>query len=316
MSRTGLAIRMLLLAAGMMVVAVLSAWVAFTFLTRGGEVTVPALEGVELRAALELTSRDQLGLRVKGTGYDLGTPPGHVISQDPPPGTRIKANRIVYVVVSQGTPSVFIPKLTGLTLRRAELQLAQAGLILGKIGHTHDEEASLGSVITQSPIPGRFVPRNSSINMLLSDGPRPAVYLLPDMTGFPMETVLSRIRDWNMRSGRIMEIVDEEVPPGTVAALTPPAGSAVVEGQSIHLTVTKMPGPAEPAQVVLYHHTAPFGLLDRTLTLVLETGEEEKTVWEDTVGPGSSISIPVVVSSPGVLKVYVDGALLEEREVP
>ncbi len=316
MSRTGLAIRMLLLAAGMMVVAVLSAWVAFTFLTRGGEVTVPALEGVELRAALELTSRDQLGLRVKGTGYDLGTPPGHVISQDPPPGTRIKANRIVYVVVSQGTPSVFIPKLTGLTLRRAELQLAQAGLILGKIGHTHDEEASLGSVITQSPIPGRFVPRNSSINMLLSDGPRPAVYLLPDMTGFPMETVLSRIRDWNMRSGRIMEIVDEEVPPGTVAALTPPAGSAVVEGQSIHLTVTKMPGPAEPAQVILYHHTAPFGLLDRTLTLVLETGKEEKTVWEDTVGPGTSISIPVVVSSPGVLKVYVDGVLQEEKEVP
>ncbi len=316
MSRTGLAIRMLLLAAGMMVVAVLSAWVAFTFLTRGGEVTVPALEGVELRAALELTSRDQLGLRVKGTGYDLGTPPGHVISQDPPPGTRIKANRIVYVVVSQGTPSVFIPKLTGLTLRRAELQLAQAGLILGKIGHTHDEEASLGSVITQSPIPGRFVPRNSSINMLLSDGPRPAVYLLPDMTGFPMETVLSRIRDWNMRSGRIMEIVDEEVPPGTVAALTPPAGSAVVEGQSIHLTVTKMPGPAEPAQVILYHHTAPFGLLDRTLTLVLETGKEEKTVCEDTVGPGTSISIPVVVSSPGVLKVYVDGVLQEEKEVP
>jgi serine/threonine-protein kinase len=316
MSRTGLAIRMLLLAVGMMVVAVLSAWVAFTFLTRGGEVTVPALEGVELRAALELTSRDQLGLRIKGTGYDLGTPPGHVISQDPQPGTRIKANRIVYVVVSQGTPSVFIPKLTGLTLRRAELQLAQAGLILGKIGHTHDEEASLGSVITQSPIPGRFVPRNSSINMLLSDGPRPAVYLLPDMTGFPMETVLSRIRDWNMRSGRIMEIVDEEVPPGTVAALTPPPGSAVVEGQSIHLTVTKMPGPAEPAQVVLYHHTAPFGLLDRTLTLVLETGEEEKTVWEDTIGPGSSVSIPVVVSSPGVLRVYVDGVLLEEKEVP
>ena len=316
MSRTGLAIRVLLLTAGMIVVAFLSAWVAFTFLTRGGEVTVPALEGVELRAALELTSRDQLGLRVKGTGYDLGTPPGHVISQDPLPGTRIKANRIVFVVVSQGTPSVFIPNLTGLTLRKAELQLAQTGLTLGKIGHTHAEETTQGTVITQSPVPGHFVPRNDSINLLLSDGPRPAVYLLPDMTGFPMETVLARIRDWNMRSGRIMEIVDEEVPPGTVAALTPPPGSAVVEGQSIHLTVTKMPGPAEPSQVILYHHTEPFGLLDRTLTLVLETGEEERTVWEDTIGPGSSVSIPVVVSSPGVLRAYVDGVLLEEKEVP
>jgi hypothetical protein len=80
--------------------------------------------------------------------------------------------------------------------------------------------------------------------------------------------------------------------------------------------VTKMPGPAEPAQVVLYHHTMPFGLLDRTLTLVLETNGKERTVWEDTMEPGSSASIPVMVSSPGVLKAYVDEVFLEEREVP
>jgi beta-lactam-binding protein with PASTA domain len=316
LTRAGLAIRILLLATGMIVVAILSAWVVFTFLTRGGEVTVPALEGMELRAALELTSRDQLGLKIKGTGYDIGTPPGHVISQDPLPGSRIKTNRIVYVVVSQGTPSVFIPDLTGLTLRRAELQLAQAGLTLGKIGHSHEKETSPGTVMAQSPVPGLFVPRNSSISLLLSDGPRPIVYLLPDMTGFPMEQVLARIRDWNLRSGRIMEVVDETVPPGTVAALTPPPGSAVVEGQSIHLTVTKMPSAAEPAQVILYHHTAPFGLLDQTLTLVLKTGEGERTVWEDTIGPGSSVTVPVVISSPGSLKAYVDGVLLEEKEVP
>ena len=113
-----------------------------------------------------------------------------------------------------------------------------------------------------------------------------------------------------------MEIEEDTLPPGTVAALTPQPGSAVIEGQSIHLTVTKMPGPEETAQVILYHHTAPFGLLDRTLTLILETGEGEDTVWEDTVGPGSSVSIPVLVSSPGVLRAYIDGVLLEEKEVP
>jgi serine/threonine-protein kinase len=308
--------RILALAAGMVMVAVLAAWVAFTFLTRGGEVTVPALEGVELRAALELASRDQLGLRVRGTGYDLGTPPGYVISQDPLPGVRIKANRIIYVVVSQGTPSVFIPNLSSLTLRRAELQLAQAGLTLGKIGHTHMDETTAGSVIAQSPPPGRFVPRSSSIDLLLSDGSRPLIYLLPDMTGFPMETVLSRIRDWNMRSGRIMEVVDEHVPQGTVVALTPPPGSAVIEGQSIHLTVTRMAEPAPDSQIVLYQHTEPYGLLDRTISLVLVTKEEEKTVWEGPVAPGSSVSIPVVVSSPGVLKVYADNEFLEEMKVP
>jgi beta-lactam-binding protein with PASTA domain len=316
LTRTGLAIRILLLATGMIIIMVLSAWVAFTFLTRGGDVRVPDLEGMELRAALELASRDQLGLRVKGTGYDLGTPPGHVISQDPVAGAKVKANRTVYVVVSQGTPSVFTPDLTDLTLRRAELQLIQAGLTLGKVGHTHHKGVASGTIITQSPPQGLLVSRGSSVDLLLSDGPRPAVYLLPDMTGFPMETVLSRIRGWNMRSGRIMEIVDENVPPGTVAALTPPPGSAVVEGQSIHLTVTKLPGPPEPAQVILFHHTAPPGLLDRTLTLVLETGDLKRTVWEDTVGPGTSVTVPVVVSTPSVLKAYVDGELLEEKKVP
>jgi hypothetical protein len=120
----------------------------------------------------------------------------------------------------------------------------------------------------------------------------------------------------NMRSGRIMEIVDDKVPPGTVAALTPPPGSAVIEGQSIHLTVTKLSGPPEPAQVVLYRYTAPFGLLDHKLVLVLETGEEKSTVWEDTVKPGTSVSVPVVVSAPGHLKAYLDGELLEDRKVP
>ena len=316
MTRTGLIIRILILTTLMIVVAILSAWVAFTVLTQGGEVTVPALEGVELRAALELTSRDQLGLRIKGTGYDIGTPPGYVISQDPLPGTRIKANRIVYVVVSQGTPSVFIPSLTGLTLRRAELQLVQAGLTLGKIGHTHLDGFDPGSVISQSPAPGRFVPRNSSIDLLLSDGTRPSVYLLPDMTGLPMETVLAQIREWKMRSGRIMEVVDENVPLGTVTSMTPSPGSAVVEGQTIHLTVTRMSDPPETAQVILYRHDAAFGLLARTLSLVLETKGETRTVWENTVEPGESVSIPVVVSSSGTLRAYLDGELIEERKVP
>lgn len=316
MSRAGLAIRILVLATGMIVIMVLSAWVAFSFLTRGGDVRVPALEGMELRAALELTSQEQLGLRIKGTGYDLGIPPGHVISQDPRPGSKVKTNRIVFVTVSRGTPSVLTPDLVGLTLRKAELQLIQAGLTLGKVDHTHDKEVSSGTVITQSPPLGLLVGRGSSVDLLLSEGPRPAVYLLPDMTGFPMDTVLARIRAMKMRPGRIMEIVDSNVTPGTVAALTPPPGSPVVEGQSIHLTVTKLPGPPKPAQVVLYSYTAPPGFLDHTLSLILETGEEKHTVWEDTVKPGTSVSIPVIVSSSGHLKAYLDGELLEDREVP
>jgi serine/threonine-protein kinase len=316
MSRTGLLIRILLLAAGMIATAGLSTWVVFAFLTRGGEVTVPDLAGTELRAALERTSRENLGLRVAGMGHDPGIPPGHVISQDPGPGIRTRKNRLVHVVVSQGTRTVFVPNLTGLNLRRAELQLIQSGLSLGRVGRSFHADTPEGAVVTQSPVPDLFVPRNTAVNLLLSQGVRPKSYLLPDLTGFPMEEVLSAIRGWGLKSGRILEVESVDFPPGTVMDISPGPGSAVTEGQSIHLTVSRVPTGPEPSPVVLFQYSLPPGLLDRILTLTLDAGDGPRTVWEGTIRPGTAVSIPVPVPAPGILKAYLDGTLLEEREVP
>ena len=316
MNRTGLVIKILLLAAGMVVAAVLSAWVAFTFLTRGGEVTVPSLEGLELRAALELTSREDLGLRVSGTGHDPGIPPGHIISQLPEAQSRTRKNRIIRVVVSQGTPTVFVPQLATLSLRRAELALVQAGLGLGNVGYVHHEDTEPGQVMAQVPPSGGLVPRGEKINLLMSEGNRPVVYFLPDLTGLPMELVLDTIRQWGLKSGKVFEVESEELPPGTVTAMVPAPGSAVTEGQSVHLTVTRIPPPPEPATMILYQYNAPTGLLDRTLTIDLVTEDAERTVWEDVVAAGSSVSIPIPVSEPALLKAYVDNVLHEIKEVP
>lgn len=316
MNRTGLVIKILLLAAGMVVAAVLSAWVAFTFLTRGGEVTVPSLEGLELRAALELTSRENLGLRVSGTGHDPGIPPGHIISQLPEARSRTRKNRIIRVVVSQGTPTVFVPQLATLSLRKAELSLAQAGLGLGNVGYVHNEDTEPGQVMAQVPPSGGLVPRGEKVSLLMSEGNRPVVYLLPDLTGLPMELVLDTIRQWGLKSGKVFEVGSEELPPGTVTAMVPTPGSPVTEGQSVHLTVTRIPPPPEPATMILYQYSAPTGLLDRTLTVVLDMGQGERTVWEDVVAAGTSVSIPVPVSGTGTLRAYVDEVLYEEKAVP
>jgi len=316
LTRTGLIIRIVLLAMGMVIAAVLSAWVAFTFLTRGGEVTVPALEGLELRSALELTSRENLGLRVSGTGHDPGIPPGHIISQLPEAQSRTRKNRIIRVVVSQGTPTVFVPQLATLSLRKAELSLIQAGLGLGKVGYVYYEDAEPGQVIAQNPHSGGLVPRGQKINLLMNEGPRPSVYVLPDLTGLPMDVVFDTIREWGLRSGRVSEVGSDVLPPGTVMSMAPAPGSPVTEGQSIHLIVTRIPAPPEPATMILYQYSAPTGLLDRSLAIVLDSGDGERVVWEDVVPAGTSVSIPVPVSEPGVLRAYVDEVMFEELQVP
>ena len=68
--------------------------------------------------------------------------------------------------------------------------------------------------------------------------------------------------------------------------------------------------------MILYQYSAPTGLLDRTLTIDLVTEDAERTVWEDVVAAGSSVSIPIPVSGPALLKAYVDNVLHEIKEVP
>ena len=315
MTRVGLVMKIFLLAGGMILAAVLSAWVVFAFLTRGGEVTVPDFTGMELKAALERASREKLGVRISGTGFDVGVPPGHVISQDPGPGIRTRKNRIVHVTVSQGTRTVFVPDLAGRNLRNAELVLVQAGLSLGRTARSFHPDILRGDVIAQFPSPDLFVPRDTAVNLLLSEGPRPATYLLPDLTDLPMGTVLDIITGWKLTPGRVEERPSAVLPPGTVMALTPPPGSPVTEGQSIHLTVSKMPEATEDGKLFLFQHSIPPGLLERTLTIVLQTGEGPRTLWESVVDPGTSVTLPLTIPGQGTLMVYLDGTLVEEKEV-
>jgi len=315
MSRFNLLIKITALAGAMMITTVLSAWVVFSFLTRGGDVEVPDLTGQEIRAALEIASRSELGLKVTGTGHDPSIPPGHIVSQDPRPGVSTRKNRIIRIVVSQGTPTVLVPNLTKLSLRRARLQLTQAGLTLGNVSRSHNLDTESDSVVTQTPDSGQLVSRGRNVDVLLSNGVRPKTYLLPDMTGLPIEVVLSALRSWGLASGRIIEVESSELPPGTVLGLKPEPGSDIIEGQSVHLTVTRTPQPSETLPVVLYRYEAE-GFLDRNLKLVLVNGNNSTAIYNDIVQAGNSVTVPVTVFEPGILEVYVDGSLVEEKAVP
>ncbi|MFV1957096.1 MAG: PASTA domain-containing protein [bacterium] len=308
--------KIILLAGAMILAAGLSTWVVFTFLTSGGEVEVPDLRGKNLEAALESTSRLNLGMRIARTGFDESIPPGQIINQDPRPGTRTRKSRVVRVVVSQGTRTVYVPNLTGLNPRRVELLLSQAGLKIGMVSRTYNFDKAPETVVAQSPLPDSFTSRGDEVDILISEGKRPLIYYMEDLTGFPMEDVIATLRAWGLKPGRIRESESRELPSGTVIALEPPEGSAVTEGQTVHLTIAVPKKRETTLPIFIYRYQAPPGLLDRVLTLVLITDEFENTVYEDTVPAGTSVSIPVSLSKKGILRVMVDGSLFEEREVP
>ncbi|GBE14748.1 serine/threonine-protein kinase PK-1 [bacterium BMS3Abin14] len=316
MNRFGILGKILLLASAMVLVTVLSAWVIFTFLTRGGEVTVPDVKGQEMGAALEILSRQKLGLSIAATDYDASVLPEHVISQDPDAGVRTRKNRIIRVVMSLGTRTVHVPNLAGLSLRRVELQLSQSGLKVGKVARAHLAETDSGTVISQAPLAGVFAARGQEVDVLLSEGAPVLTYLLPDLTGFPVEDVLATIRAWGLKAGRINNIESTDLPPGTVTATHPLPGSAVQEGQTVNLTVTTLPKPGKTFPIVLYQYVSPPGFIPHHLRLVLSAGQGASEVFSQMIEPGTSVTIPVPVPRTGILRAYVDGSLLEEKDVP
>src|SRR5918996_1616614 len=69
--------------------------------TREG-VVVPDLIGKDLVAALELANKQSLSLKVADRAFSTSAPSNQIISQDPRPGSWLRPEAIMRVVVSKG----------------------------------------------------------------------------------------------------------------------------------------------------------------------------------------------------------------------
>ena len=104
--------------------------------TREG-VVVPDLIGKDLVAALELSNKQGLSLKVADRAFSTSTPTNQIISQDPRPGSWMRPEAIIRVVISKGVGEVAIPAVHGVSWRDAKSTLERYGLRVGEIYRVH-----------------------------------------------------------------------------------------------------------------------------------------------------------------------------------
>jgi beta-lactam-binding protein with PASTA domain len=124
----------------------------------------------EAKAKQELT---ELGFRprLEGERPNDVYPAGTVIWQDPPPGTVLRPNSVVQLVLSTGPAMVPIPDVVGLGVPQASKILTAAGVRVGAI----DSSAAgpePGVVLATRPSAGLGRPRGSAVALVISRGPR------------------------------------------------------------------------------------------------------------------------------------------------
>jgi serine/threonine-protein kinase len=92
---------------------------------------------------------------------------GKVVATDPPAGTQVKKNSQVTIQIGQAqNQQVTVPTVTQLSLKDAKKALQGAGLAVGTITGSQDDNAV---VLSQDPQANSQVPEGTPVNLVAVD---------------------------------------------------------------------------------------------------------------------------------------------------
>jgi beta-lactam-binding protein with PASTA domain len=236
------------------VVGLISALTAMRFAIHGREVAVPKLTGLTLTEAQRVTSDNLLGIARDQRFYSSDVPEGHIVSQLPPAGARVRAGFSIRVAESLGPQKVEIPNLLRQSTRSAELNLRERGLEAGSIAHLATANATADQVIAQSPTPDAQQIATPSVNLLTSEPAAAEAFVMPDFVGSKLSEAGAAIRAAGLSVG-IITTAPSAPPAATnsdsAGAPTPTAAS------SGNRTAAKRPSPARASSDATIIHQTP-----------------------------------------------------------
>lgn len=269
-----------------LLVLALAGGAAYTswYLLAGQFTSVPAMAGMSLDQAYGAAATGRVHTTTVRE-YSETVPADTVIRTDPSSGTKVHQDAQVTLVVSQGPERFTVPTLVGQRVDAARAALAKVNLAVGQVTQAFDEKQSTGTVLDASLRPGAQVKRGTSVDLVVSKGPKPipvtnytgkdakAAQDALTKAGFKVTTteanhktiaaglVISQSPDSG--EGRKGDVVTLVVSKGPVMVTVPEtrrmridAATATLKKAGFDVKVEKLPNPA-PLGIVSY--TTPAG---------------------------------------------------------
>ncbi len=240
--------RIVLLALVLMTVALISALTAMQLAIHGREVAIPKLVGMSPLEAERAGAASGLQVVIERQFYSADIPEGKIMTQVPPPGTKVRRGWSVRVAQSLGPLRVAIPDVTGGSERVAELNIRRRSLSLGSVAHVSLASAPLDQVISQNPPANASGVSAPKISLLVSDGPAPAVYIMPNLTGQPLGSAMLTLQDAGIKVGKVSVLPAASSLPvssSNDAQTTSIVQPATAEPSAASMIVTQTPAPGQ-----------------------------------------------------------------------
>lgn len=192
---------------------------------------------VRIEDAFELCKQYKLQLDIKDKKHDNNIPEGCIITQDPPPDTIVKANRVLEVILSLGAKTIDCPDITGKDVRDVAFTIQKEGFLIGKKSYVFSETIPSDIVISQTPEGNKPAPKGAQIDLLISQGKANTSVKVPNLVGRRIESakiVLSKI---NLETGKIGYEKKAGTASGIVLAQEPAPGTSAADKTAINFIV-------------------------------------------------------------------------------
>lgn len=243
-------------------------------------------------------------------------PPHTVIGTDPSPGSNLRPGAVVRLTISRGARRIPMPNVAGVRMSQARLILGRNGLAVADVLEVYDDGAAADTVLASSPAPSAPLRVGDQVRLLVSKGPSPQTWVMPEVEGYTRQSVERLMDTMGVQSRVAARLYDPDQPPGTVLEQFPAPGRPISEGQVVRLTVNERAQTTrtstETKLVPLDVHV-PRGFAARRVVVRAVRGDWTRTVLKRYAAPGAEIRVPVFVAPGDRVTILIDDEPVWER---
>ncbi len=279
----------------------------------GQEVVVPNIVGKDVKEAKNELEKQGLKMAVSHEEFNEEFEINQVVSQDPKGEMKVKEGREIKVVLSKGVELFSIPSLVGLNIADAELEIKNQGFVRGKIDKTYDSKYGENIVISQKPTSGTKSEKNTTIDLMISQGEPPKRIAMPNLIGKTLDEARSELQKNKLIPSEINKKDSNEYFANIVIEQDVAAGVLVDEETNVVITVSKGPGPVAQTKAIQFKLPEEQDFYKVVIRVSDSKGKRE--VYNEISNAGEDVYIGVSYFGKGVVEILLNGKVYDTIEL-
>lgn len=280
-----------------------------------GEVDVPDLTGLTSAEAYERLTVLKLFLTKDGEQHNAVIPAGNIISQNPLPGSRVKAGRKIKVIISKGSEKVIVPNVLSKSWREAEIAVRESGLSIPETVRVYSAH-EIDTIVLQEPAAGTEIEKGSAVTLVASAGPLGPEAEMPNLLSRPYLQAEKYVKIMGLKIGNVTTEVNDKFESGTVLAQNPEPHAPLNETTQVYFVISVTSGEEnDAAKIKMLYYEVGQGLFEKRVRIVVSDESGEREVFNAPQAPGSKVNVGISVKGKATAKIFVNEVLVEEREM-